>query len=248
MASKDALYIYALIPNSLPCSLPGMGIGGQEEDVFTIEYRDIQSVVSCSRLDEYEANRTNTLTHQRVIEEVMREHPVLPMQFATVVDDQEALIGFLEKHYEKIVEQLDWISDKVELGLKVMVRQEEVFAHIVEQNEKIRRMKEKIEKVPFEKSYYERIEIGRLVADELEEEKKRYKEIFIELLGPLSVDIKENRCYGDRMILNGSFLVNKSDEEVFDRAVNDLDDQFGGQLITKYVGYLPPYNFVHLYL
>lgn len=248
MTSKDSLYIYALIPNSSPYSLSGSGIGGKEDDIFTIDYRDIQAVVSHSRIDEYEANRTNTLTHQRAIEDVMRQYPVLPMQFATVVDGQDALTDFLEKHYDEIVKQLDWISDKVELGLKVLVRQDEVFAQIVQHSEKIRSMKEKVEKMPFEKSYYERIEIGRLVAEELEKEKNRYKDRFLELLTPLSVDVKENKCFGDKMILNGSFLVRKSEEEAFDQAVNDLDDELSDHLITKYVGYLPPYNFVHLHL
>lgn len=198
MTSKDSLYIYALIPNSSPYSLSGGGIGGKEDDIFTIDYRDIQAVVSLSRIDEYEANRTNTLTHQRAIEDVMRQYPVLPMQFATVVDGQDALTDFLEKHYDEIVKQLDWISDKVELGLKVLVRQDEIFAQIVQQSEKIRAMKEKIEKCRSKKSYYERIEIGRLVAEELEKEKNRYKDRFLELLTPYRLTSRKTNVLGTR--------------------------------------------------
>ena len=48
------------------------------------------------------------------------------------------------------------------------------------------------------------------------------------------------------MILNAAFLIKNSVEPVFDTAVNDLDEKFGRFMTFKYVGTLPPYNFVNL--
>jgi len=48
------------------------------------------------------------------------------------------------------------------------------------------------------------------------------------------------------MVLNAAFLIKNSMEPDFDKAVNDLDEKLGSLMTFKYVGTLPPYNFVNL--
>jgi len=42
------------------------------------------------------------------------------------------------------------------------------------------------------------------------------------------------------------FLIKNENEPEFDEAINELNDQYGNLLTFKYVGTLPPYNFVTL--
>jgi len=55
-----------------------------------------------------------------------------------------------------------------------------------------------------------------------------------------------NDKYGERMILNAAFLIKNEIETEFDKAINALDEEYGSMLSFKYVGTLPPYNFVNL--
>jgi len=48
------------------------------------------------------------------------------------------------------------------------------------------------------------------------------------------------------MVLNGAFLVDAAKESDFDEAVQSLDQDFGDRLMFKYVGPVPPYNFVNI--
>ncbi len=48
------------------------------------------------------------------------------------------------------------------------------------------------------------------------------------------------------MILNAAFLIQEVKEPEFDEAVNELDKKYGDIMTFKYVGTLPPYNFVNL--
>jgi hypothetical protein len=48
------------------------------------------------------------------------------------------------------------------------------------------------------------------------------------------------------MLLNAAFLIKNDNENEFDAAINALDDEYGELLTFKYVGTLPPYNFVTL--
>jgi hypothetical protein len=48
------------------------------------------------------------------------------------------------------------------------------------------------------------------------------------------------------MIINAAFLVEKAFEASFDQKVNELADQYADKMTLKYVGTLPPFNFVNI--
>jgi hypothetical protein len=57
---------------------------------------------------------------------------------------------------------------------------------------------------------------------------------------------RSNKTIGDRMVLNGAFLVDAEKESKFDEAVQSLDQDLSDRLMFKYVGPVPPYNFVNI--
>ena len=85
-----------------------------------------------------------------------------------------------------------------------------------------------------------------MVQNALENEKRKINKKIIDLLEPLSVKIAENKNYGDKMIINAAFLIEKRKEPVFDKAVNELDKEYGDFVKFKYVACVPPFNFVNL--
>ena len=50
----------------------------------------------------------------------------------------------------------------------------------------------------------------------------------------------------ERMVLNAAFLLEKEHQADFDAALRALDGEMGKRLIFKYVGPVPPYNFVNI--
>ena len=50
------------------------------------------------------------------------------------------------------------------------------------------------------------------------------------------------------MVVNAAFLVDRGREreEEFDRQVRKLDEELGHRCLFKYVGPVPPYNFVNI--
>lgn len=90
------------------------------------------------------------------------------------------------------------------------------------------------------------MKIGEMVAEALKKETSNFKDIILNALNPLTVDVKLNDNYGELMILNAAFLIKNISEPEFDKTVNDLDEKYGTLMTFKYVGTLPPYNFVNL--
>ena len=73
-------------------------------------------------------------------------------------------------------------------------------------------------------------------------------ELYLDALEPLAVETRLNQNQTDMMLLNAAFLVDKSQEQAFDARVQALGEAQAGRQIFRYLGPLPPYNFVDLRL
>jgi hypothetical protein len=245
---KEGKYIYGIIRHSDPIDLGPIGMGKRADRVYGICYNGITAIVSNSPIIIYEARRVNMITHEKVLEEIMKQFTVLPVRFSTISEhnDDEGILRIIEKDFAKFDEMLTKMEGKKELGLKILAQETAIYEDIVEKYDNIRSLREKLLNLPADKTHYQRMKIGEMVAEALKKETDNYKDIILEALTPLTDDIKINDNYGEMMILNAAFLIKNSAEPDFDKAVNDLDEKFGRFMTFKYVGTLPPYNFVNL--
>lgn len=244
--TKEGKYIYCIIPAKTQEAFGPLGIGGRGDEVSSISFDDIAAVVSNSPVIKYSVSRENTLAHEKAIEEVMKKYTVLPVRFATIAENEEKVKKILEKEHGKFKDLLDEIKDKKELGLKAMFKDEVIYKEILEKYKEIKSLKEKIATKPPEQTYYQRMEIGKMVEQALDSEREKYKKEILDILEPLSKDIKINASYGEKMIINVAFLVNKDKEPEFDKCVHELDARYTDKIKFKYVGIVPPFNFVNL--
>ena len=248
MENNEGKYIYGIIRHSGKIDLGPIGIGKREDRVYGIHYKNVCAVVSNSPVIRYEARRSNLIAHEIVLEKAMKQFTVLPVRFSTIADTAEdaGILKILERDYERLTVILDQMEGKKELGLKVIAIEEVIYKHILEKYDEIRTLREKLIHLPADKTYYQRMKIGEMVEAALQKEKEHYKSRILDTLNPLATDTKINDNYGERMVLNAAFLIRNEAEPEFDRAVNTLDEQFGRLMTFKYVGTLPPYNFVNL--
>jgi len=188
------------------------------------------------------------IAHEKVLEEVMKQFTVLPVRFSTISEnsDDEGILRIIEKDYDKFDQTLEKMEGKKELGLKILAHEAEIYESIIEKYDEIRSLRDKLINLPVDKTHYQRMKIGEMVAEALKKEVENYKNTILGALNPFTVDSKINDNYGEMMILNAAFLIKNTSEAEFDKAVNDLDEKFGHLMTFKYVGTLPPYNFVNL--
>ena len=245
---NEGKYIYGIIRHGGPLDLGPIGIGKRGDHVLGISYRDICAVVSKSPVIQYEARRVHMMAHQKVLEEVMKNYTILPVRFSTISehDGDDMIRKILEKDYDIFDDALKKMEGKKELGIKSIAQESEFYKNILEKYDEIRSLRDKLIGLPHDKTYYQRMKIGEMVAEALEKEIENYKRTILSALEPLANEVKINDNYGNMMILNAAFLVKKTNEPAFDRAVDELDEKYGHFITFKYVTDLPPYNFVNL--
>ena len=247
---QEGVYVYCIIEATEPRRFGQIGIGGRNDEVFTVHYRDLAAVVSRAPLIVYDPTRENALTHEHVQEVVMNEHgftPV-PMSFGTLFKTEDDTVEFLKDTYDALRDVLVKMKDKLEFGLKVNWDRDQVLREIEEQNEEIRRLKSEIETNTQSSTYFARMQLGGLVEQALADKSDSIVREIYDHLRDAAIASRSNKVIGDKMIMNAAFLVARDQAEHFDAKVHDIGKKFEGMLSFRYTGPWPPYNFVTIRL
>ncbi len=243
---QSGKYVYCIIQTTEPLRFGRIGIGNDPADVHTVNYKDIAAVVSDTPLEVYDPTRENVLAHERVNEAVMRSYTVLPMSFSTVFKTREDIIELLRTAYDAFHDVLTKMEDKLEFGLKVLWEPELIIREIEKDDENLRLLRQQISHQKGS-TYFARMQYGRLVDSLLQERSEHLVSEIFSSLGAVSVASRANKPIGDKMILNAAFLVSRDREADFDAKVKEIDARYEN-LMFKYTGPWPPYNFVNIRL
>jgi hypothetical protein len=243
---KQGKYIYCITELEQPQSFGPSVIGSPGSQLYAVCVGDIAAVVSDAPIKRYTLSRENTLAHEKAIEKVMAEHPVLPVRFATVAQDENKVKRILEKEHDRFRDLLNQFRARKELGLKAIFKEDVIYKDILQKYEHIRLLKEKVAVRDLQRAHYQRVEIGRMVEQALEKERESVRQDILNCLSPLAVEVRTNDTYGELMIINAAFLVERNKEGEFDLHVQKLCDRYGEKARFNYVGTVPPFNFVNL--
>jgi len=245
---KEGKYIYCIIGTKQERNFGPIGIGGRGDEVLTIGYNDLSIVVSNHPLTKFVVNRENLLSHEKVIEEVMKEFDsVLPVRFGTIASNSDEIRNLLDRRYREFKNALRDMDHKVELGVKgIWKNMDIIFKEIVEENREIQKLKQKIQDDPSKNNVQVKMEVSRLVQDALAKKKEKEAERFVDILRKISFDCKLNKTIADEMFMNAAFLVDRGREKEFDNIMDDLGDEYEDRIKFMYAGPLPVFNFVNI--
>ncbi|MCJ7728846.1 MAG: GvpL/GvpF family gas vesicle protein [Sedimentisphaerales bacterium] len=244
---KQGKYIYCIIETKQERNFGPVGIGGRGDEVLTIGYDDLSMVVSNYPLTKITANRENMLTHQKVIEEVMKEFDgVLPVRFGTIASGADEVRNLLDRRYREFKTALRDMGHKVELGVKgIWKNMDAIFSEIVKENEAISNLKAALAERN-SNDLQAKMGLGRMVKKALDAKKEKQAEEIVDRLRRTSYEHKLNDTIGDEMFMNTAFLVDKGREKEFDNIIEDLSDEYKDRVRFMYAGPLPVFNFVNI--
>jgi hypothetical protein len=182
--------------------------------------------------------------HWVVLEEVARRATVLPVRFGTAMATEEAVAGeFLEPRHDDLAAQLAAFDGKVQLTVKGTYDEEALLRSIVSASPQVAALRERVRATPGAAGHFHRIQLGELVAAEVEQTRARDAAWVLERLQGLAVVTSSEPAGGTDGAVNAAFLVERERIDEFARAVDAAADELAGRVELRLLGPMPPYSF-----
>ena len=119
-------YVYCVIPYFLERKSFG-SLGFEAGEVYTLDYRDLASVVSDVPYRDYAANEAEVAVHRSVVEQIMKKFSVIPVAYGMAFKSRKLLQIAMSAGYQAMLKALPVVDSKVELGIKVFLPKDQAL-------------------------------------------------------------------------------------------------------------------------
>ena len=241
--STTALYCYGV--TAAGSAKPQRDAGLGRAPVDAVRFGDLAALTSPVPPGKVRARRADLLSHFDVLGNAFENGTVVPLRFGIVFEDERSLIeDFLKPRHDELIRLLRKLRNRVELRVSANYREDAILAEIVRENPTVARLREAAKLGRTAQPLL--VELGELVAAELQARTARDARMILGRLRPLALDQELDEEPIEHQVLRGSFLVERKRVSAFDGAMEDLASGQAGRIDFKYVGPLPPHSFVGL--
>jgi Gas vesicle synthesis protein GvpL/GvpF len=244
-AARDGQYVYAIIGNAQEREWDVCGIDGQAvHTIAALADGWVSAVVSDISYPRIRPERRHLAAHRQVLKRLMEETTLLPMRFGTITDNADEVRRVLSLNGERFLAQLDRVSGKVEMGLRVRWDVPNVFGYFVDREPELRRLRDRCFGGQNHGTREEKIAIGQYFDRLLNGEREACIRRVEEIIARCCAEIKTNSCRNEREVMNLACLVERDAGGEFEAAVTEAARLFDDDFAFEYNGPWAPHNFV----
>lgn len=237
-------FLYAVIEADQEVALGPIGIDGGP--VYAIRDGRIAAVVSDLPNDKLRPERRRIAAHHDVLRRLMETRTILPMAFGLVADGPDAIHRILNVNQAALVEQLQQLAGKVEMGLRVCWDVPNIFEYFVNTRDELQLLRDHIFRAEREPTQEEKIALGRAFEQALREERTSHTENVTGVLASMGCEVKENTPRNEREIMNLACLILRDRQKDFEQSVFEAAKFFDHHYAFDFNGPWPPHNFVEV--
>jgi hypothetical protein len=235
-AESGPQYLYGVVRAVGDLDFGLIGLGVPPADVRAVREGALAALVSTAPGRAVDPTRSHLLVHQRVTEAVLREHTLLPVAFGTVLDSEAQVRELLRTAQAPLLQALEALEGKVELGLKVLYHREHLARRLELEDEALCRHEAEAE-----------ADHERRLGTALEARVHKDMATLLDGLRPLAAASRTWAPVGERMLLNAAFLVRRDAVAAFEAKVRSLAAR-SDTYAFRFTGPWAPYSFVDVRL
>ncbi|MFI1655209.1 GvpL/GvpF family gas vesicle protein [Streptomyces sp. NPDC020472] len=235
-----AVYVYAVTTREHPCRVEGMtGVGSDGAEVRVLSTDGLRAVVSDIE-GEIRPKRRDVAAHQAVQERLMEDGTPLPLRFGYTAPDEDAVVRALAEKEDFYGAALERVADCAEYHVKASRAEDLLLREILEDLPEARRLNDAIRQGSEDPRLP--VELGRMVAEEVEQRRANAAEALLASLAPLGREYVVHPVGGDDFLAL-SLLVRRDDEGAL-KALDERTGNRGDGVEVRLTGPLPPYSFM----
>jgi len=243
-AEDRGYYVYGVVrptPDRIPVGLTGMDDG----DVFLVGGDTVAAAVGSIALERPPGRRAELMAHSKVLDTLAASGPVVPVQFGSVMADEDAVLQELlvpnEDHFSRL---LDEVAGRGQYNLKATYHEHVVLAEVVSENPEIRQLRDYTRELPESAGHRERLRLGELVARALEDKRSFDAGVLLDAIAPYVVAQAPRTGDGVDQLLDTALLVDDERRSEFEEHLEGLAEAVHERIRLRLVGPVAPYDFV----
>jgi hypothetical protein len=238
--------VYGIVPGDVEVTPDAVGIGDPPAEVKVVRQGDVAALVSEIDTSMPLGTPDDLRAHARLLDGAATTAPVLPMRFGAVLTDEEAVKEeLLAEHEQEFVDALAELEGRVQFTVRARYVEQAVLTEIVNERPDIAQLRDAIAKAPnAEATRNERIQLGQLVSEAIEQKRQLDANSLVERLSPLSDSYVVREPSHDEDAAHIAFLVQLDQQEPFQAAVSEVQEEGKERIDVLLLGPSAPYDFV----
>lgn len=240
-AGAGSLYLYALVPADADSEDRCRGI--DDTPLFRIASGGVAMVASEVSQATIRPERRHIAASQAVQRALLDSGDVLPMAFGTLAADRATVMRLLDMRRGEFAALLARISGKVEMGVRVVLGDGDVFRAVVEREPALKDLRDRTFRGPRRPSRDQLIRTGQMFEAGLDRFRAEVMDKVADALRRHPVEIERMPPRREGEMANLACLVPRAEVPGFAHWLAEAADGFGQEFVFDFNGPWPPHNF-----
>lgn len=242
-APETGLLVYAVVEPDLV--LPEGLCGVDDEPVRVVVGTHVGAVVGPFALERPPGRRAELVAYGTVVNALVEAGPVVPVRFGSVLhDEQQVVADLLDREGGYFRELLEEVRGRVQFNLRATYVEEVVLAEVVRSDPRVAELRAATRRLPEEAAYGARVELGELVARQLEVKRELDAESVLDVATRYSVAHSVRAGSGHWDVVDVALLVDGERRPALEQALEELAEAMHERIRLRLVGPLAAYDFV----
>jgi Gas vesicle synthesis protein GvpL/GvpF len=240
-----ASYVYGIVPADARIPSDERGLGDPAGKVTLVRHGEIAALVSDVDVDRPLGRPGDYVAHERLLDAVSAESPVLPFRFGSVVADTDAVMNeLLRPHHDDFLGALRELEGQAEFVVKGRYEERAVMREILEEDREAAALREAISGTSEDATRNERIRLGEIIAGAIEAKRDADTRLLCDALAGYYTQAVIREPSHENDAVNLALLVRTSEQEALERELSGFGDRWADRVRLRLLGPLAPYDFV----
>jgi len=238
-------YIYGIVNADVEVLPQARGVGDPPVPVEVVSRGDVGALVSDVDVDETLGRPEDLLAHEKLLDAVVVDTPVLPLRFGALMTDRDAVVQkLLEPHQDEFADALSELAGRVQYAARARYFEQPLLAEILAENATAADLAGQLRGRGADESLDLRQQLGEIVSREVEARRQVDTEALIQALSPVTVASAVRPPTHEEDSAHVAFLIDTARETEFQDAVDDIGRRWEGRARIRLLGPMAPYDFV----
>ncbi|WP_214410931.1 GvpL/GvpF family gas vesicle protein [Sphaerisporangium fuscum] len=241
----SASYVYGILPGDVELTPEPRGVGDPPGQISLVRHRDIAALVSDLHVSRPLGKPDDLLAHQRLLDDVAAEVPVLPLRFGAVMESPEAVEReLLAPHHDEFREALEQLEGRVQFVVKARYEEGAIVREVLGEDPEAARLLQEIRGVPEDASWDARIRLGQMLSEAIEHKRDADTRVLAEALAADADAVVIRDPTHEQDAAHLAVLVQTDRQDAFEETLEEFGRRWEGRVVIRLLGPQAPYDFV----